>query len=67
MKRTNVVLDEKLVGRAKRMTGIRTTREIVDVALRELVRRRRVGDVLKLRGKIAWEGDLAKMRRGRTA
>ena len=65
MKRTNIVLDEKLVDRAKKLSGIKTTRRLVDHALRELVRHRRQRDLLKLRGKVDWEGDLDAMRRGR--
>jgi len=65
MKRTNVVLDEKLVERAKTATGLKTTRAVVDHALREVVRRRRQRQLLKLRGGIDWKGDLAAMRRGR--
>ena len=62
MRRTNLVLDERLVNTAKALTGIRATRQVVDHALRELVRHRRL---LKLRGRIHWEGDLSKMRRAR--
>ena len=65
MKRTNVVLDEKLVIRAKSVTGIKTVRALVDHALREIVRHRRQRDILKLRGCVDWKGDLSKMRRGR--
>ncbi len=65
MKRTNLVLDEKLVERAKTATGLKTTRAVVDHALREVVRRRRQRQLLKLRGRIDWNGDLAAMRRGR--
>ncbi len=65
MKRTNVVLDEELVGTAKALTGIRTTRQVVDHALRELVRHRRQRRLLKLKGRIHWEGDLNEMRRAR--
>ena len=65
MKRTNIVLDEGLVAKGKRLTGIRTTRRLVDHALRELVRRGKQRELLKLRGKIDWEGDLSEMRRGR--
>jgi Arc/MetJ family transcription regulator len=66
MKRTNVVLDEKIVGRAKKITGIKVTRQLLDYALRELLRRRQQRDILKLRGKLDWQGDLAEMRRGRS-
>jgi len=66
MRRTNVVLDDTLVAKAKALTGIATTRELLDHALRELVRHKRQRDLLKLRGKVDWEGDLDAMRRGRT-
>lgn len=62
MKRTNIVIDETLVDRAKTLTGIRTTREVVDFALKELVKRTRLQDLLALRGRVQWEGDLDKMR-----
>jgi Arc/MetJ family transcription regulator len=65
MKRTNIVLDEKIVSEAKRLTGIETTRALVDLALRELVRRKSQLRLLDLRGKVPWEGNLAEMRRGR--
>ena len=66
MKRTNVVLDEKIVGRAKKATGIKVTRQLLDYALRELLRRHSQRDILKLRGKVDWQGDLAAMRRVRS-
>ncbi len=62
MTRTNIVLDESLVGKAKRLTGLKTMREVVHQALRELVRHRRQRDILKLSGHIHWEGDLSQMR-----
>jgi len=67
MKRTNVVLDETLVSKAKSVTGIRTIRELVDHALHEVVRHGKQREILKLRGRIDWQGDLAKTRRGRIA
>jgi Arc/MetJ family transcription regulator len=66
MKRTNIVLDEELVAEAKEATGIKTTRELVDHALRELLRHKDQRQILKLLGKVEWEGDLAEMRRLRT-
>jgi Arc/MetJ family transcription regulator len=66
MKRTNIVLDEKLAHRALRMTGLKTYRELVDHALRELIRRADLANKIKsLKGKIRWEGNLNQMRRGR--
>jgi Arc/MetJ family transcription regulator len=66
VKRTNVVLDEKVVGRAKKATGIKVTRQLLDYALRELLRRHRQRDILKLRGQVDWQGDLSAMRRTRS-
>jgi Arc/MetJ family transcription regulator len=66
MKRTNVVLDEKLLSQAKKITGIGTTRMVLDCALRELVRMGGQADLLKLKGKIHWEGDLDELRKSRS-
>jgi len=60
--RTNIVLDEELVERAKTLTGLPTARAVVDEALRTLVRLKEQGDVRKLRGKLKWEGSLEQLR-----
>jgi Arc/MetJ family transcription regulator len=39
--RTNIVLDDELIKEASQLTGIRTKRELLDMALRELIRSRR--------------------------
>ncbi len=65
MTRTNIVLDETLIGKAKRLTGLKTTRQAVDYALRELVRHKRQRELLHLNGAVRWEGDLSRMRQGR--
>jgi Arc/MetJ family transcription regulator len=57
--RTNVVLDESLVAKAKALTGIKTTRAVIDEALRVLTQLREQSQVRDLRGRIHWEGDLA--------
>jgi len=49
--RTNIVLDDELVREAVQLTGIATKRELVDVALRELIRDRRKKDLFELAGK----------------
>ena len=65
MKKTNVLLDEELVKTAKGLTGTRFTKDVVDLALRQLVRNVRRRRILQLAGKVKWDGDLSAMRRGR--
>jgi len=48
--RTNIVLDEKLVSEAMRITQVRTKREVVDRALRELVAHHRQRELRELAG-----------------
>ena len=65
MKRTNIELDEKLIETAKKLTGIKTSKDLVDYSLRQTVRREKQKRILDLFGKIHWEGDLTEMRSGR--
>jgi Arc/MetJ family transcription regulator len=48
--RTNIVLDDRLVAEAMRATGARSKREVVDMALRELLAKHRARRVIALRG-----------------
>lgn len=50
--RTNIVMDDELVEEAFRYAGVRTKRELVDLALREFVESRKRLDVRELRGKV---------------
>jgi len=65
MKRTNIVMDEKLIKEGMKSTGIKTRRALVDYALRDLLRRESQKRILGLKGKVHWEGDLSSMRKGR--
>jgi Arc/MetJ family transcription regulator len=66
MARTNIVLDDALVAKAMRITGARTKRQVVDVALRALVEQRETYARLRaLRGRLRWEGDARTLRRNR--
>ncbi len=60
--RTNIVLDSKLVEAGLKATGLKTRRELVDFALRELLRHERQKELLQLKGKVKWEGNLDEMR-----
>jgi Arc/MetJ family transcription regulator len=64
--RTNIEIDDEVMREVQRLTGVRTKREAVDLALRELVARHRRLGILELRGRVHWEGDLKTSRRGRT-
>ena len=61
--RTNIVIDDKLMAEALRVTGVRTKREAVELGLKTLLQSKRQADVKRLRGKVAWQGDLEAMRR----
>lgn len=50
--RTNIVLDDALVDEAFSLTGVRTKRALVDLALREMVQRRRKKNLMDLVGKV---------------
>lgn len=65
MKRTSIVLDEQLLETGLKVTGFKTSRELIDFALRELLRRETQKQLVMLKGRIHWEGDLNAMRQGR--
>ena len=65
MKRTNIVIDEVLMKKALKATGIKTQKGVVDFALKELIRRESQKKILELMGGIEWEGDIKEMRKSR--
>ena len=65
MKRTNIVLDDKLIEKGMKATGIKTQRALIDHALRELLRHEAQTEILKLKGDVDWKGNLDEWRRGR--
>jgi Arc/MetJ family transcription regulator len=60
--RTNIVIDDKLMRDALRVTGLKTKREAVEEGLRTLVRLSKQGEIRRLRGKLDWQGNLHAMR-----
>jgi Arc/MetJ family transcription regulator len=62
MMRTNIVIDDGLMAKAMRVTGLRTKREAVELGLKTLLRLREQEDIRGLRGKLDWSGDLDTMR-----
>ena len=62
MKRTNLVLDERLLAEATRLSGERTYSRTVGRALEDFVRRIKARQILDLAGSGLWQGDLGAMR-----
>jgi Arc/MetJ family transcription regulator len=62
MKRTNLVLDERLLEQATKLAGEKTYSRTVGLALEDFVRRMQARQILSLRGSGAWHGDLRAMR-----
>lgn len=65
--RTNIVIDDKLMEQAMRVSGLSTKKEVVDRALSEFVQRHTRKDLLELRGKIQFADnyDYRALRKGR--
>ncbi len=55
--RTNIVLNEDLVREATMLTGITTKRELVEVALRELIHSKKKKNLFDLSGQIDFSDD----------
>jgi Arc/MetJ family transcription regulator len=65
--RTNVLLDDKLVDEALKLTNARTKKEVIHMALKEFVENRKRLDLRDLSGKIkfAEDYDYKAMREGK--
>jgi Arc/MetJ family transcription regulator len=62
--RTTIRLDDVLMRRAARLTGLKSKREIVHRGLEALVRLKEQEKIRRYRGKLRWHGDLARSREG---
>jgi Arc/MetJ family transcription regulator len=60
--RTNIVIDDKLMSLAFKTSGLNTKKEVVEEALRLLIKVKNQQKLKKLRGKLKWEGNLDEMR-----
>ncbi len=65
MSRTTIDIDEGLIRRAQRLTGLKTKRAIVNRALEVLVRTEGRKGILRYFGSGIWKGDLKALRRNR--
>ncbi len=65
MKRTNIVLDDRIVKECMDITGIKTKKDVIYYALKELLRINDQKKLLELKGKIEWDGNLDQWRKER--
>jgi Arc/MetJ family transcription regulator len=62
MKRANLVLDEETLESARAIAGLKTYSEVVNLALRELIKRATFAKIDQYASSDVWEGNLAEMR-----
>lgn len=65
MSRTVVDLQDELVKKALKLTGLTKKVELVNLALKQLIRQKEIEEVLNLKGTVKWTGNLREMRRNR--
>ncbi|MDA0737479.1 MAG: type II toxin-antitoxin system VapB family antitoxin [Nitrospirae bacterium] len=58
MGRTNIELDDKLVKEGMKVFKYKTKKALVHLALEELLKKEKRKEILELRGKVKWEGNL---------
>ena len=63
--RTNIEIDDALMSTALKASGLSTKRATVEEALRLLIKLKRQKDVVRLAGRVRWQGDLGASRSGR--
>lgn len=63
--RTTLNLDDAALEEARRVAPGMTKTQLINEALRAFARRRRLRGLLRLEGKVRWEGDLDALRRRR--
>jgi Arc/MetJ family transcription regulator len=62
MKRANLVLDGEVLESARAIAGLKTYSEVVNLALREFIKRATYAKIDQYASSDVWEGDLAEMR-----
>ncbi|MBI5212017.1 MAG: type II toxin-antitoxin system VapB family antitoxin [Nitrospirae bacterium] len=63
--RTNIVLDDEVIEEAKKLTSLKTKKEVIDFALRELINHFKRKKLIAIRRKGLWQGNLSELRRKR--
>ena len=60
--RTNIVIDDKLMAEAIKLSQLKTKKAVVETGLRLLIQIKKQERIKSLRGKLNWDSDLETMR-----
>jgi Arc/MetJ family transcription regulator len=60
--RINVDLDDALIKEAMEISGMNSKKAVINMVLKEYIRKNNLKKILKYRGKDIWEGNLEEMR-----
>jgi Arc/MetJ family transcription regulator len=60
--RTNIDIDDALINKALEISKLPTKKSVIDMLLREYVKKNKQREILKFRSSGLWEGDLDEMR-----
>ena len=66
MSRTVIDIEDDVLKKAQKLTGIKKKVDVVNLAPKKLVEQKEIEKILALKGKIKWEGNLEVMRAGRS-
>jgi Arc/MetJ family transcription regulator len=61
-KRTNIEIDQNLVKEVMKIYQLKTIKEAVNFSLEKTIESRKRKNLLQLKGKVKWEGNLDEMR-----
>jgi Arc/MetJ family transcription regulator len=60
--RTNIVIDDFLMDEARKLSGFKTKKAVVENSLRLFIQIKKQEQIKKLKGKLKWVGNLEQMR-----
>jgi len=63
--KTNVDLDDLLLAEAMKISGMTSKKAVLELVLKEYLRKNNIKKILEYRGKNIWEGNLEEIRAAR--
>jgi Arc/MetJ family transcription regulator len=58
----DVLIDEKLLAEAIKVTGLKTKKEVIELGLQTLIKLKQQEKIKAYRGNLQWEGNLDEIR-----